>query len=96
MSDLSPDSKDGPKVLAPDVATGEVLTKLATGQSQGVDGAVLEALNNYQPGSDLEKKLLRKVDLLLIPTLWIMCVLCFMDRSNIVSSVFRSGTPVLR
>ncbi|ETN41294.1 uncharacterized protein HMPREF1541_03229 [Cyphellophora europaea CBS 101466] len=41
------------------------------------------ALRNYVPGSDLEKKLVRKVDWYMIPTLWFMCVLCFLNRNNI-------------
>lgn len=43
------------------------------------------ALANYVPGTDLEKKLVRKVDWYMIPTLWAMCVLCFLNRNNIVS-----------
>ena len=71
---------------ATDLGTGEVLTKLGTGQSQvAIDAGTLEALREYRPDTELEKKLVRKADLLLIPTLWVMCVLCFMDRSNIVS-----------
>ncbi|KAI1375621.1 retrograde regulation protein 2 [Hypoxylon crocopeplum] len=83
MSDKSSIKKDAVTVHPTDFAAGEVLTKLATGQSKIIDNAALEALHDYQPGSALEKKLVRKADLLLIPTLWLMCVLCFMDRSNI-------------
>jgi hypothetical protein len=45
------------------------------------------ALANYVPGSDAEKKLLRKIDLRLMPILWIMYVLNYIDRTNIVSEV---------
>lgn len=31
------------------------------------------ALAAYQPGSDAEKKLVRKIDLFLLPMLWLMC-----------------------
>jgi hypothetical protein len=43
------------------------------------------ALRNYVPGTDLEKKLVRKVDFYMIPTLWFMCILCYLNRNNIVS-----------
>lgn len=48
------------------------------------DAALMEAVRNYVPGSKLEKKLLWKVDLYMIPCLWWMCVLCYLDRNNIV------------
>lgn len=67
-----------------DISDGQVIDKIDSEQGN-MDKQTLEALQDYQPDSDLEKKLVRKVDLLLIPTLWFMCVLCFMDRSNIVS-----------
>lgn len=84
MSDHSSIKKGALETHPTDIASGEVLNKILTGQSNVIDNAALEAHNDYQPGSALEKKLVRKVDLLLIPTLWLMCVLCFMDRSNIV------------
>lgn len=31
-------------------------------------------LNNYVEGSEEEKKLLRKIDLFLLPTIWLMCM----------------------
>lgn len=43
-----------------------------------------EAIKNYVPNTDAEKKLLRKIDLHLIPTLWIMYILNYVDRTNIV------------
>lgn len=43
------------------------------------------ALRNYVPGTLEEKHLVRKVDLWMIPMLWWMCVLCYIDRNNIVS-----------
>lgn len=48
--------------------------------------AVAEALRNYVPGTEAEKKLVRKVDLFLMPTLWIMYILNYVDRTNIVSA----------
>ena len=44
-----------------------------------------QGLANYIPDSVEEKKLLRKIDLSLMPCLWIMYVLNYVDRTNIVS-----------
>ena len=44
-----------------------------------------EALRNYVPQSAEEKKLVRKIDLFLMPILWIMYILNYIDRTNIVS-----------
>ncbi|KAK9485766.1 major facilitator superfamily domain-containing protein [Lipomyces starkeyi] len=44
---------------------------------------LVQELANYVPGSAEEKKLLRKIDLALIPCLWIMYVLNYVDRTNI-------------
>ncbi|KPI41948.1 putative transporter [Cyphellophora attinorum] len=41
------------------------------------------ALRNYVPGTDAEKKLVRKIDVFLVPVLWGMCVLCYLNRNNI-------------
>lgn len=42
------------------------------------------ALRDYVPGSDAEKRLVRKLDLFMMPTLWIMYILAYIDRQNIV------------
>ncbi|XXH00611.1 catabolic L-serine/threonine dehydratase [Hypoxylon texense] len=44
---------------------------------------IQQALAEYQPGTPEEKKLLRKIDLYMIPCLWFMCVLAYVDRNNI-------------
>lgn len=44
-----------------------------------------EELRNYVPHSAEEKKLVRKIDLFLMPILWIMYILNYIDRTNIVS-----------
>jgi len=41
------------------------------------------ALKNYVPNTDEEKKLRRKIDLHLMPCLWIMYILNYVDRTNI-------------
>lgn len=49
--------------------------------------AIAEALRNYVPGSEEEKRLVRKVDFILLPVLWWMYILAYIDRGNIVSSM---------
>jgi hypothetical protein len=49
-----------------------------------------QALRDYVPDTDAEKKLRRKIDLRLMPTLWIMYILNYVDRTNIVSNVVAS------
>lgn len=36
-------------------------------------------------GTDEEKKLVRKIDLFLMPTIWVLYCFSYMDRTNIVS-----------
>lgn len=54
------------------------------------------ALEQYVPGSVAEKKLVRKIDFVLLPVLWLMYVLAWIDRGNIVSPVrFQSQLQLL-
>ncbi|KPM43817.1 hypothetical protein AK830_g2780 [Neonectria ditissima] len=48
-----------------------------------VDNELLRALREYQPGTVEEKKLVRKIDAFLMPILWIMYILNYIDRTNI-------------
>ncbi|KAJ5302191.1 hypothetical protein N7508_007054 [Penicillium antarcticum] len=41
------------------------------------------AFANYEPDTELEKKLVRKLDKYILPPLWLMCLLAFIDRNNI-------------
>ncbi|KAH8891125.1 allantoate permease [Thozetella sp. PMI_491] len=41
------------------------------------------ALEGYVPGSDAEKRLVRKIDWFLLPTIWWMYILAYLDRGNI-------------
>jgi len=41
-----------------------------------------EVENTYVPGSDEEKKLVRKIDLFLLPTIFLMYLLSYMDRTK--------------
>ena len=47
---------------------------------------VAQALQDYVPNTDAERKLVRKIDLRLMPILWVMYVLNYVDRTNIVSN----------
>ncbi|KAL2823571.1 major facilitator superfamily domain-containing protein [Aspergillus cavernicola] len=40
-------------------------------------------LADYVPNTELEKRLVKKVDMYMMPTLWLMCVLAYVDRNNI-------------
>lgn len=63
-------------------------SKLSNVAATGVtsDAELAAALRNYVPGSEAEKKLVRKIDYHLMPILWIMYVLNYVDRTNIVGS----------
>ncbi|KAH6880414.1 phthalate transporter [Thelonectria olida] len=47
------------------------------------DNELAESLRNFIPNSAEEKKLVRKIDLFLMPCLWIMYILNYVDRTNI-------------
>ena len=40
------------------------------------------ATDGYVPGTDEEKRLVRKIDLYLLPTIWLMYLLSYMDRTK--------------
>lgn len=44
-----------------------------------------QALSDYVPGSDAEKRLVRKIDFIMMPAVWLMYILAYIDRQNIVS-----------
>lgn len=46
-----------------------------------------QALRNYVPDTDAEKKLRRKIDLHLMPILWTMYILNYVDQTNIVGNL---------
>lgn len=72
-----------------DFAHGEVIVPQTTlGTSTGPFSAeeLRVAYDQYAPGTEAEKRLVRKIDLLLLPMLWLMCVMAYVDRNNIVCS----------
>ena len=62
-------------------------------EGEGEAGELRVALDNYEPGTDVEKKLVRKIDFIMIPMLWWMCVLAYVDRNNIVRTPDTSIRP---
>ena len=70
-----------------DLVENETVGKGA--QLSEYDRELQQALKDYVPGTDEEKKLLRKIDLCLMPCLWLMYVLNYVDRTNIVSTLSR-------
>jgi hypothetical protein len=47
------------------------------------DAARMAALASYVPDTDEEKRLVRKIDFYLMPMLWIMYIMNYIDRTNI-------------
>lgn len=43
------------------------------------------AFESYTPGTAEEKAIVRKIDFILLPALWWMYILAYLDRGNIVS-----------
>lgn len=37
---------------------------------------------SYVPGTDEEKALVRKIDMFILPTMWLMYLLSYMDRTK--------------
>ncbi|KAI6081273.1 major facilitator superfamily domain-containing protein [Hypoxylon rubiginosum] len=44
------------------------------------------ALAGYIPGTTAEKKLVRKIDLILLPALWWLYILAYLDRGNVANA----------
>jgi hypothetical protein len=44
--------------------------------------SIYESDDVYILGADEEKKLVRKIDLFLLPTIWLMYLLSYMDRTK--------------
>ncbi|CAH0055607.1 unnamed protein product [Clonostachys solani] len=72
----------------------DVMDAKAKGTSSIVDeGAVpsvdierTASLPTYLPGSALEKRLVRKLDFILLPMLWWMYILAYVDRGNVANA----------
>lgn len=73
--------------MANDKASIELKESLENRDVNVMTPELAEALRNYVPGSPEEKQLIRKIDFFLMPMLWIMYILNYIDRTNIVSAL---------
>lgn len=53
------------------------------------------ALKSYVPGTEEEKRLVRKIDFILLPVLWWMYILAYLDKGNIVGFLFSCSTTTI-
>jgi hypothetical protein len=78
-------SEDKPALqerVSKDIADGEIVKP---GDALADDEELTIALANYVPDTAEERRLVRKIDFTLLPCLWWMYVLAYLDRGNIVS-----------
>ncbi|KAK5163156.1 uncharacterized protein LTR77_010940 [Saxophila tyrrhenica] len=59
------------------------------------DIAELDDGMTYVPDPELERKLIRKIDWIMIPMLWWMCILAYVDRNNIGNAKAAGMTDAL-
>ena len=60
-------------------------TKVSANELSLEDAEIVAALQSYVPGTSEERRLVRKADIILLPLLWWMYILAYLDRGNIVS-----------
>ncbi|VUC24218.1 unnamed protein product [Clonostachys rosea] len=53
------------------------------GQASSEDRELALALKTYEPDTEEEKRLVRKIDFILLPCLWWMYILAYLDKGNI-------------
>lgn len=73
--------------VSKDLADGEIVKP---GDALADDEELTIAMANYIPGTAEERRLVRKIDFTLLPCLWWMYVLAYLDRGNIVSLFINS------
>lgn len=59
-------------------------SKVITESTSPEERALREALEQYVPDTERERMLVRKIDRFLGPILWVMYILNYVDRTNIV------------
>lgn len=59
----------------------------AVKQPGSEESEMAKDLDGFMPGSAEEKRLVRKIDLYLMPILWIKYVFNYIDRTNIVRHI---------
>lgn len=79
-----------------DIKKEEIVTPALDCNDKYTDKVVLSeeqlelerALRDYVPDTEAEKRLVRKLDWYMLPALWFMYILAYIDRQNIVSPAF--------
>ncbi|KAF5566565.1 major facilitator superfamily transporter [Fusarium napiforme] len=66
-----------------DIVDGEIVKP---GDALADDEELTIALANYVPDTAEERRLIRKIDFTLLPCLWWMYVLAYLDRGNIANA----------
>ncbi|KAJ3548511.1 hypothetical protein NM208_g979 [Fusarium decemcellulare] len=61
-------------------------TKVADNELSLEDAEIVATLQSYVPGTEEEKRLVRKADMVLLPLLWWMYILAYLDRGNIANA----------
>ncbi|KAF5011041.1 hypothetical protein FDECE_2848 [Fusarium decemcellulare] len=61
-------------------------TKVADNELSLEDAEIVATLQSYVPGTAEEKRLVRKADMVLLPLLWWMYILAYLDRGNIANA----------
>ncbi|WAO87274.1 MFS domain-containing protein [Fusarium falciforme] len=61
-------------------------TKVAANELSLEDAEIIAALQSYVPGTSEENRLVRKADMVLLPLLWWMYILAYLDRGNIANA----------
>lgn len=52
-------------------------------EDNGIDPSAIAFIADYVPGSAEEKAFVRKIDKRILPTIWALYVLSYLDRANI-------------
>ncbi|CAK7201037.1 hypothetical protein SEUCBS139899_003738 [Sporothrix eucalyptigena] len=76
---------DNSSVTDGDIMEGEIVdaNHVFVSKVDVETGDLTSAVNSYVPDTKAENKLVRRVDFMVMPMLWIMCVMCYVDRNNI-------------
>ncbi|CAG9981511.1 unnamed protein product [Clonostachys byssicola] len=61
-------------------------TEARAGQASSEDRELAIALKSYEPDTEEEKRLVRKIDFILLPCLWWMYILAYLDKGNIANA----------
>ncbi|KAH6880030.1 major facilitator superfamily domain-containing protein [Thelonectria olida] len=82
--DAAPQQSTSPKIRGPDVSVSSL--DPATPAATSDDAELAVALKNYVPDTPEERRLVRKIDMVLLPCLWWMYILAYLDKGNIANA----------